>query len=118
MLTAFLYGVYTGVVAVTLWAVASEDNCPNSRGSRFLVFIILLLYLLRAYSFYCKWEQDLLYFITTNEITFWKAFESNNLPTPVLLTLGISAILSMVLADTTLAGDLMFIFAESLFMDS
>ncbi len=143
MLTAFLYGqqiychtvyfsnqcfegIYTGVVAVTLWAVglcsslllmyisltgclASRNNCQNSRKSHLLVFIILLLYLLRAYDFYCEWEQDLLYFITPNENTSWEAFESNNLPTPVTLTTGIGAILSTVLADATLArGPILF----------
>ncbi|SJL13954.1 uncharacterized protein ARMOST_17405 [Armillaria ostoyae] len=45
MLNAFLHGLYTRVVAVTLWAVASRNNCQDYRRPHFLVFTILLLYI-------------------------------------------------------------------------
>lgn len=81
-------------------AVASKKNCQNCRRSRFLVLIILLLYLLGAVNLYGEWAQVLL---CTNVKTFWETtFESNNtLTTPVLWTMVVGATLSAVLADAT-----------------
>ncbi len=46
-----------------------------------------------------------------NGKSFWTAFEYN-LGTPIFLTLGINAILSTILADATLAWNLLFIFVD------
>ncbi|PBK62478.1 hypothetical protein ARMSODRAFT_1061454 [Armillaria solidipes] len=79
VLTASLYvsqffeGIYTGVVAVTLWAVASRKNCQNDRRSHFLVVIILLLYLLSGFNLYTEWAEGILNFITNGE-SFWVAY--------------------------------------------
>ncbi|SJL13987.1 uncharacterized protein ARMOST_17439 [Armillaria ostoyae] len=101
-LAAFLYGIYTGVVAVTLWAVASRNNCRNYQRPHFLVFIILLLYFLTAFNLYHGWARCIANFITPWKY-FWEAIESTPPnSTLVTLTMGINAILSAVLADATL----------------
>ncbi|SJL13957.1 uncharacterized protein ARMOST_17409 [Armillaria ostoyae] len=115
MLTALLYGIYTGVVAVTLWAVASRKNYQNDRRSHFLVVVILVLYLLSGFNLYNEWAEGILNFITNGE-SFWVAFTYSNLSTPIVCTDGIDAILSTLLADATLARGSIFVFAESLLM--
>ncbi|KAK0433289.1 hypothetical protein EV421DRAFT_1741735 [Armillaria borealis] len=67
---------------------ASRDNYQNyRRPRRIFIFIILMLYLLATFNFYC--------------VCFWdKSKRTRN--TPILLTLGIDATLSTVLADATL----------------
>ncbi|KAK0221208.1 hypothetical protein EDD85DRAFT_941590 [Armillaria nabsnona] len=100
ILAALLYGIYTGVVAVTLWAVASRNRDRNYRRPHFLVFIILLLYILAIFNIYYEWAGDILIFIT-NGTKFWDGYTSSLAP-PILLTSGIGAILSTNLADTTL----------------
>ncbi|KAK0431006.1 hypothetical protein EV421DRAFT_2041508 [Armillaria borealis] len=92
MLAALTHGFYTGVVVVTLWAIASRENRHDSRSPRFLVFVILLLYLLATLNLYHGWAQEISnYFIITN---------GKNIP--ITLTMGIDAILSTILADATL----------------
>ncbi|KAK0221178.1 hypothetical protein EDD85DRAFT_263324 [Armillaria nabsnona] len=95
-------GIYIGVVAVTLWTVASRNKSQSSRRPCFVVFIIVLLFFQATLNFYNQWTLGLRYFITTNGKTFWETFEYNNLPTPVTLTTGIGATLSTVLVDATL----------------
>ncbi|PBK62476.1 hypothetical protein ARMSODRAFT_1089189 [Armillaria solidipes] len=106
MFTALLYGIYTGVVTVTLWAIASRNNPQNSKSPRFLVIIILLLYLLGAFGLYNEWAGELLFCISAPCL----AVEFSFSPIPVELAMGITAILSVVLADTTLAWNLMSVF--------
>ncbi|PBK59204.1 hypothetical protein ARMSODRAFT_1027623 [Armillaria solidipes] len=101
MLAALLYGIYTGVVAVTLWAVASRNYDQNYRRPHFLVFIIILLYILATFGLYYEWAGDISVFIT-NGTNFWIGYTSSSLSPPILLTEGISAILSTNLADATL----------------
>ncbi|KAK0435524.1 hypothetical protein EV421DRAFT_2022477 [Armillaria borealis] len=100
ILAALLYGIYTGVVAVTLCAVASRNYDQNYRRPHFLVFIILLLYILAIFNLYYKWAGEISTFIT-NGTNFWIGYTSTPSP-PILLTAGISAILSTNLADATL----------------
>ncbi|PBK90425.1 hypothetical protein ARMGADRAFT_1166857 [Armillaria gallica] len=105
---ALLYGIYTGVVAVTLWAVASRNNCENHRRPHFLVAIILLLYLLAGFNLYRVWVGCVATFTTLAWKSVWEIFEIIGLgnTTPVTLTGGVSAMLSAVLADAALAWDL------------
>ncbi|PBK90494.1 hypothetical protein ARMGADRAFT_1032501 [Armillaria gallica] len=92
MLTASLYGnqcfegIYTGVVAVTLWAVASKNNCENHRWPHFLVVIILLLYFLAAFNLYHVRVLCSAIFTTPAWISFWESSEFIRVPTPVILT--------------------------------
>ncbi|SJL13967.1 uncharacterized protein ARMOST_17419 [Armillaria ostoyae] len=109
MLNAFFHGIYTGVVAVTLWAVASRNNYQDHRRLHILVFIILILYILATIGFRFVWAASILTFITDGE-SFWTAYSA--IPkTSTILEQGINGILSMVLADATLAWDLIFVFA-------
>ncbi|KAK0433242.1 hypothetical protein EV421DRAFT_1741691 [Armillaria borealis] len=79
---------------------ASRNNSQDYRRPHFLVFTILLLYIVSIVSFYCEWAELILSIITDGK-SLWT--ESNSSPSAsTLLTLGISAILSTVLADATL----------------
>ncbi|PBK90545.1 hypothetical protein ARMGADRAFT_1082801 [Armillaria gallica] len=96
-------GIYTGVVAVTLWAVVSRNNCQDYRRPHFLVFIILVLYLTAAFNLYGEWVLNILYFTTPKWKYSWEAAEPiPDNSTPVILTRDVIAILSTVLADAAL----------------
>ncbi|KAK0209551.1 hypothetical protein IW262DRAFT_1468809 [Armillaria fumosa] len=109
MIRAGGYGLYTGVVAVTLWAVASRNNFQNPGRPRFLILIILLLYILAALDPCVGWAVQIAYTTLPNGESFWTAFEYNP-GTPIALALGIDAILSTILADATLAWTLISAF--------
>ncbi|PBK90569.1 hypothetical protein ARMGADRAFT_1166899 [Armillaria gallica] len=98
MLHASLHGIYTGVMAVTLWAsIASKRKTQNNRH---LLVLILLLYLLATVGLYYDWTIVCSIFIK-NDKTFWTAYEFSP-GAPITLTGGIDAILSTLLADATL----------------
>ncbi|PBK90512.1 hypothetical protein ARMGADRAFT_1111877 [Armillaria gallica] len=127
MIRAGVHGIYTGVVAVTLWAVglyfsflsdahpslrllslASINNFQSPGRPLFLIFIILLLYILAMFNLYKGWAVEIAYTTLPNGESFWTAFEYNP-GTPFFLALGIDAMLSAILADAALAWDLIFI---------
>ncbi|KAK0221104.1 hypothetical protein EDD85DRAFT_861925 [Armillaria nabsnona] len=101
MISAGGHGIYTGVVAVTLWAVASRNNFQSPRRPRFLILVILLLYILATFSLYEGWAVEVAYTTLPNGESFWTAFEYTP-GTPIFLALGIDAMLSTILADATL----------------
>ncbi|KAK0495212.1 hypothetical protein EDD18DRAFT_266414 [Armillaria luteobubalina] len=100
--SALLYGIYTGVVAVTLWAVASRNCGENRRRPHFLVAIILLLYLLAGFNVYHGWAGCLIAYTTLAWKSVWEEFALLNSPVPLTLTGEVGAILSTVLADAAL----------------
>ncbi|KAK0488214.1 hypothetical protein EDD18DRAFT_645706 [Armillaria luteobubalina] len=102
ILCALLYGIYTGVVAVTLWAVASRNNCEDRRRPHFLVAIILLLYFLAAFTLYREWAGCITIFTTLAWKSVWEIWSLGNGSTSVILTGEVTALLSTVLADATL----------------
>ncbi|KAK0468873.1 hypothetical protein IW261DRAFT_1597938 [Armillaria novae-zelandiae] len=102
IITALLYGIYTGVVAITLWAVASSDNCEDGRRPRFLVTIILLLYLLAAVNLYYQWAACIATFTALAWKSVWETYTLNAISTSVTLTVEVSGILSAILADASL----------------
>ncbi|KAK0433260.1 hypothetical protein EV421DRAFT_1441328 [Armillaria borealis] len=97
---AFLHGIYTGVVAVTLWAVASRNKCQDYRRPHFLVFTILLLYIVSTVGICYQWSGIDLMFIAEGG-SFWTSY-SFVPDTSALAIVGIVALLSTVLADATL----------------
>ncbi|KAK0435560.1 hypothetical protein EV421DRAFT_1986623 [Armillaria borealis] len=103
MLNALAHGIHTGVVAVTLWTATSRDSYKNYRTPRCIfVYIILILYLQATFNFYCGWAQNVLCFSTAGKC-LWEAYKSKcTQDTQTLVTMGIGAILSTVLADATL----------------
>ncbi|KAK0468889.1 hypothetical protein IW261DRAFT_1573349 [Armillaria novae-zelandiae] len=99
MLDAFSHGMYTGVVVVTLWVVASRNDFRDLR-RQILVLTILILYILTTIGLYCQWANANLSFLTDGE-NFWTAFSATP-STSMELTIGIIAIVSTVVADATL----------------
>ncbi len=96
--------------------LASRNNFQDYRRPHFLVFTILLLYIVATVGLYCEWADAYLAFITNGE-NFWTAY--NSIPhLSILLTVGIVAILSTVLADATLAWDLILFLHEYLLIYS
>ncbi|PBK90555.1 hypothetical protein ARMGADRAFT_1064564 [Armillaria gallica] len=103
MLNALTHGIHSGVVLAALWAIASRKNCENYGRPRFLVCIILILYLLATVNFYRGWESYSSFFTTINGKPFWDVYASNSSgPTPILLSGGLNAIISTILADASL----------------
>ncbi|KAK0221181.1 hypothetical protein EDD85DRAFT_862147 [Armillaria nabsnona] len=96
-------GMYTGVVVVALWAIASRNISQNYRTPHFLVVIILLLYFLTTCSLYHDWAATISCLISPQRKGSWEIYQSGHPSTSILLALGIDAILSTVLADATLA---------------
>ncbi|KAK0467473.1 hypothetical protein IW261DRAFT_1613002, partial [Armillaria novae-zelandiae] len=101
MIGAVGYGIYTGVLAVTLWAVASRNRFRSPGRPHFLILIIILLYILVALNLYAGWAVEIAYTTLPNGKNFWTSFEYNP-GTPMSLAEGIDAILSTILADATL----------------
>ncbi|KAK0196272.1 hypothetical protein F5146DRAFT_1176589 [Armillaria mellea] len=102
ILNALLYGIYTGVVAVTLWAVASGNKSENRKRPRFLIAGILALYLLTGYNLYRGWVGCLENFTTLAWKSVWEIFYFISSPTPIVVVADVTAILSAVLADAIL----------------
>ncbi|KAK0209505.1 hypothetical protein IW262DRAFT_1417164 [Armillaria fumosa] len=113
IVSASLYGIYTGVVAVTLWAVASRNNHENRRRPHFLVAIILLLYLLAAFNLYHGWTWCITTFTTISWKSVWETWSLGNGPTPVVLSGEVTATLSTVLADATLIWHCWIVWSRS-----
>ncbi|KAK0468874.1 hypothetical protein IW261DRAFT_1517300 [Armillaria novae-zelandiae] len=104
ILDAFLYGIYTGVVAVTLCAVASRNNGMNHRRSHLFVAIILLLYLLEGFGLFNNWVLCITVYTTLAWTSVWETFilSNDSIPTAVALATRVTESLSSVLADTTM----------------
>ncbi len=90
--------------------LASRNNYQDYKRPHFLVFTTLLLYILTTVGVYCAWVEAILIFITAGK-SFWT--EYNVTPkVSTLLAEEIAAILSTVLADATLAWDLICVFVR------
>ncbi|KAK0468876.1 hypothetical protein IW261DRAFT_1612733 [Armillaria novae-zelandiae] len=113
MLNAFFHGMYTGVVAVTLWAVASKNDFRDHK-RQILVLTILILYILATVGLMCQWTNVNLSFLTDGE-SFWTAFSATP-STSMELTIGIIAIVSTVVADATLIWRCWIVWGRSWFV--
>ncbi|PBK93689.1 hypothetical protein ARMGADRAFT_1079979 [Armillaria gallica] len=100
-LYALTHGMYTGVVAVTLWAIASREKPQYNRRLYFLGLTIVVLYLLAVVDLYCEWSITVSIFITNNR-SFWMAFKYTDDTPIVAWVIEMTAILSTILADGTL----------------
>ncbi|PBK90525.1 hypothetical protein ARMGADRAFT_1082783 [Armillaria gallica] len=80
---------------------SSRKKGENYRRPQFFCGIIILLYLLATFNFYCQWEVATSYFGATGK-NFAEAYQSYRPDIVIPLAIGIDAILSTVLADATL----------------
>ncbi|KAK0471621.1 hypothetical protein IW261DRAFT_836222 [Armillaria novae-zelandiae] len=95
-----LHGFYTGVMAVSLWTIVQSKSRLHGRGTRFLIVVILLLYVFATVNVFGEWMSSIRSFIT-NGNNFWTEY-MNYRSTPIYFLEGSIACLSTILADTTL----------------
>ncbi|PBK94935.1 hypothetical protein ARMGADRAFT_71756 [Armillaria gallica] len=99
VLYALLHGFYTGVVAVTLWYICISGN--RYIGSKVMVMVILSLYVLATIDFAFIWSIGRSAF-TVNGGSFGTVFRTVNGPATATLATGITAVISAILADSTM----------------
>ncbi|KAK0203847.1 hypothetical protein DFS33DRAFT_836801 [Desarmillaria ectypa] len=96
VLYALLHGLYTGIIAVTLWYIYTSGN---RHCSKFMV--ILSLYILATIDFTLIWSIGRSAF-AVNGKSFGTIFLAVNGPATTTLATGITAIVSVILADFTM----------------
>ncbi|KAK0244108.1 hypothetical protein EDD85DRAFT_1017852 [Armillaria nabsnona] len=97
ILCASLHGIYTGILAVTLWNIFI-NKCWASR--RALVVVIILLHALITINFAAEWSFMCSAFIKNGQ-NFWTVFAKNNSPNQAIdWEAGIPATMSTILADS------------------
>ncbi|PBL00121.1 hypothetical protein ARMGADRAFT_1072509 [Armillaria gallica] len=95
------HGFYTGVMVTTLWTIAQSENRLHGRGSRFLLIIILLLYIFTTFGTLSTWIPLAQSFI--NGKIFWTRYETLSNPSPAIYFIGaLAACFCTILADTSL----------------
>lgn len=99
VLYALLHGFYTGVVAVTLWYIYTSGN--RHCGGKVMVMVILSLYVLATIDFTLIWSIGRSAF-TVNGRSFGTVFRTVNGPATATLATGITAVISAILADSTM----------------
>ncbi|PBK67630.1 hypothetical protein ARMSODRAFT_959263 [Armillaria solidipes] len=96
ILFALLYGVYTGILAVTLWNIFINKCWPIRRA---MVVVIVLLHALITINFGANWSYIHSAFIK-NGRSFWTVDKKLSGPSQAAyLEMGISASMSAILAD-------------------
>ncbi|PBK67627.1 hypothetical protein ARMSODRAFT_1020623 [Armillaria solidipes] len=96
ILYALLHGIYTGILAVTLWNIFINKCWPIRRAT---VFVIILLHALITISFADKWTFIRSAFIENGQ-SFWTVWVQLNGPAQaVSWETGIAASISTILAD-------------------
>ncbi|KAK0446410.1 uncharacterized protein EV420DRAFT_1648086 [Desarmillaria tabescens] len=97
ILYALLHGIYTGILAVTLWNISINKRWPIRRA---LVVIIILLYAFTTINFAVSWSLIYSAFIRNGQ-SFWTAFSKlNGVDQVAYWEMGIAASMSTLLADS------------------
>ncbi|KAK0454218.1 uncharacterized protein EV420DRAFT_1765787 [Desarmillaria tabescens] len=101
ILDSLLQGIYTGIVAVTLWYIFMNKSQRIRQG---MVIIIILLYIVTAFNFVNIWLDMHILFIDHGQ-SFWRKYLFSRDPT-ALKTIGggVAAATCTILADSTIAG--------------
>ncbi|KAK0226895.1 hypothetical protein EDD85DRAFT_958679 [Armillaria nabsnona] len=105
LMQAFCKGIYTGIIAITMWTVfsAKDTNCGLS--SHMMVFVILCLYVLDTLTFAYEWSFYHWAFID-NGWNFWTVFLASYSFTPeykrIQWVQGVSGAISTLAADTSM----------------
>ncbi|KAK0466025.1 uncharacterized protein EV420DRAFT_1636594 [Desarmillaria tabescens] len=99
ILKSLLHGIYTGVLAVTLWTNYVNKSRPIGN---VMIMAIILIYTLTSIGFALNWSLVHSAFITvTNRQNFWTVYlKLNDVSDKVVLSMGITGILCTILADS------------------
>ncbi|KAK0466017.1 uncharacterized protein EV420DRAFT_806843 [Desarmillaria tabescens] len=95
-----LHGIYTGVLAVTLWTIYTNKSRPTGN---VMTIAIILLYTMTSIGFAFGWSFAHSAFITvTNGQNFWTVYLKLSIGTndKSVLSIGITGILCTILADS------------------
>ncbi|PBK67634.1 hypothetical protein ARMSODRAFT_1086129 [Armillaria solidipes] len=96
VLYALLHGIYTGVLAVTLWNIFVNKRWPIRRA---LVVVIILLHALITINFAANWLYICSAFIDNGK-SFWTVYlKLNSVGQAASLEAGIAASMSTILTD-------------------
>ncbi|SJL10522.1 uncharacterized protein ARMOST_13909 [Armillaria ostoyae] len=93
-----LFGIYTGIVAFTLWNIY-PDKCKPIR--RAMVVVVLILHVLAAIDFALYWSYICLIYVKHGQTfvdEYLAHYSSNNLKIPMAIT----GIVSTICADTAM----------------
>ncbi|KAK0459024.1 uncharacterized protein EV420DRAFT_1642723 [Desarmillaria tabescens] len=93
---ALLYGVYTGILAVTLWNIFINKIRPVRRA---LVVIIILLHALITINFAADWSYTRSAFIENGQ-SFWTVYLNLNVTEASYWEMDIPALMSTILTDS------------------
>ncbi|KAK0453983.1 uncharacterized protein EV420DRAFT_1645202 [Desarmillaria tabescens] len=93
---ALLYGVYTGILAVTLWNIFINKIRPVRRT---LVVIIILLHALITINFAADWSCTRSAFIENGQ-SFWTVYLNLNVTEASYWEMDIPALMSTILTDS------------------
>ncbi|SJL12964.1 uncharacterized protein ARMOST_16399 [Armillaria ostoyae] len=96
ILYALLYGIYTGILAVTLWNIFINKCWPIRRA---VVIVIILLHTLTTINFASNWSYIHFTFIENGQ-NFWTVFLTINGIQAVYWMMMITASISTILADS------------------
>ncbi|SJL18475.1 uncharacterized protein ARMOST_22064 [Armillaria ostoyae] len=96
ILYALLYGIYTGILSVTLWNIFINKCWPIRRA---LVAVIILLHALSTISFAANWSYLRSAFIDSGQSFFTVYLQLNTAPQVASLEVGIAASMATILTD-------------------
>ncbi|KAK0480807.1 hypothetical protein IW261DRAFT_1607398 [Armillaria novae-zelandiae] len=97
ILLALLYGIYTGILAITLWNIFFNKCWPIRRA---MIILIILLYALTTISFAIEWFIICFAFIENGE-TFWNVlFVLVDGTSKAVILKGITGTMSSILTDS------------------
>ncbi|KAK0195991.1 hypothetical protein F5146DRAFT_1175821 [Armillaria mellea] len=94
---ALLHGIYTGILAVTLWNIFINKCWPKQRA---LVVIIILLYVLTTVNFAANWAFTCSAYIENGQ-SFWTVYSKlGGVNQAAYLETGIAASMATILSDS------------------
>ncbi|PBK89760.1 hypothetical protein ARMGADRAFT_1167140 [Armillaria gallica] len=99
ILYALLHGIYTGIVAITLWNFFTHKSRPIGR--QFVVTVMVLLFITTTISLAFNWSYMISAFIDNSQ-SFWSMYSVFVDPqNSILLGEDITGAISTILADST-----------------
>ncbi|KAK0488302.1 hypothetical protein EDD18DRAFT_440968 [Armillaria luteobubalina] len=99
LLNSLLQGLYTGIVAVTLWNIYTHKSRPIGQ---VMIIIIMLLYIATMVTFMIRWTEASSQYVRNGQ-NFWTKFlcySTSN--ATVIIGGGVSAAISTILADSAI----------------